>query len=184
MSPFRTWLAAVLAALSSSAVGSQDSVAQWTSVTLHTDVHDQPMVLTAQATTDHLSSIRIEHATRTFLIPVEAFAGIPSPYLNSIQVLSWVGEAIVPLPGVTLPPELLSPRFHFYVQLNFGPGMEVGEAPYPWSKMEFASVEFHFVNGEYRERWIHRPTGPDAWKLESDCDFRQQAARGKRCLLD
>jgi hypothetical protein len=185
MSGLRALLAALLFLFSLQCAAHQDRVAQWTAVTLHALVHGLPTVVTAEVDKDELKRIQIKYGNQSFEIPANALLDIPSPRLNTIQVLFETHPAITPLPGVSIRDELRKPRPYFYVSLDFGPPMDVGEPPYPLeSKVAFANVQYHFLDGEYRERWIWRPTGPGSSKLESDCKPEEAARYSKRCLLD
>jgi hypothetical protein len=185
MNALRAILVALFLSFSVPGAAHQDRVAQWSAVTLRTVVHGLPTIVTAEASQGMLKRIHIKHGEQSFEIPPKALLDLPSPQLNTIQVLFETHPAITPLPGVSIRDELRKARTYFYVSLSFGSPMDVGEPPYPLeSKVAFANAQFHFLNGEYRERWIWRPTGPGNSKLESDCKPEEAAKHGKRCLLD
>ena len=184
MNSFQALGVVLLGALSLPCSGSMDSIAQWSAVTVESRVHDIPMKVTARASPEKLVAVTVRYAGRVFQLPVASLADVSSPRLNSINLSYGVLPAIVPVAAVDIPNEQRVARPYFYIELQFGPAVEFVDAANSPREPVFAKAQFLFVAGEYRERWIERPTKPGAWKLESDCKPEKKMKNANHCLLN
>ena len=172
------WAALLLAIFSAPCFARQDAVAPWTSLTLETKVQTIPMVVTDRVNGNKLDSIGVRYGKRTVQVPASALANIPLPQLHTLRVIVDAYDEIIWNSGKR-PDEPIALRPAFYITFEYGPPFEIGKAPHPEREMVFATVDFHFVGGEFRERWFRKPTGRDKWQMEFDCrpEWRPKGAK-------
>jgi hypothetical protein len=161
----------------------QDRIAPWTTVTLEAIVHDQPTRVIVRSKSTRLTQLAILHGKRSIKIPQEALADLPSPQLNTIVIGFDTLPGVGPSKGIGTSDEGPKSQPYFYVELQYGVPMEVGEPPYPESEIVFPRVQFFIVDGEYRERWFHKPVSRGQSRLETDCTSESRAKRKHPCLL-
>lgn len=178
MTLMRTLIAGVMVAISTFAIASQDRIASWEEFTVRALVHEHPITVVARMASDRLVSVATQSAENRIEVPVAELVDLPSPQLQSVQILYGTFHALPRLPGKALDPESERDRPYHYVKLRFGEPKQFDYVPY------YREVMFMFWDGQYKERWIRWIDGKDRWRYEKKKPGQAPEPLGTESVID